>query len=132
MRVGVPKEVKAGRIPRRHDAGGRGDARPRRGHEVLVEADAGVGSGFPDDEYTSVGAKIVDSAEEVVRQPDMIVKVKEPQPAGDRAVPARGRSCSRTSISPPSSELTRGVPGSGHHRHRVRDHQGPRRAGCRC
>jgi alanine dehydrogenase len=50
------------------------------GHEVLVEKNAGLGSGFPDELYEEVGAKIVDSAAEIYRQADMIMKVKEPLP----------------------------------------------------
>jgi alanine dehydrogenase len=53
----------------------------RAGHEVLVEAHAGVASGFPDEDYAKAGAKIVTTAAEVFEQADMIVKVKEPQPA---------------------------------------------------
>jgi alanine dehydrogenase len=44
-----------------------------------VEAGAGVGSSFPDSDYVSAGATILDSADEVFAQADMIVKVKEPQ-----------------------------------------------------
>jgi len=48
------------------------------GHEVVVEAGAGAGSSFVDDEYLRAGAAIVSSAEEVWATADMIVKVKEP------------------------------------------------------
>lgn len=51
----------------------------KSGHEVIVEANAGVGSGFPDEAYTSVGATITASREEVFAKAEMIVKVKEPQ-----------------------------------------------------
>ena len=50
----------------------------RSGHDVLIEASAGVGSAFPDDAYRRAGATIVDSADEVWARADMIVKVKEP------------------------------------------------------
>lgn len=49
-----------------------------RGHEVLVEKGAGLGSGFPDEEYVAAGAKMIDTAKEVWDSVDMIVKVKEP------------------------------------------------------
>ncbi|MBL7220344.1 MAG: alanine dehydrogenase [Phycisphaerae bacterium] len=49
------------------------------GHSVLVESGAGCGSGFDDSEYTSVGAEIVDTAGELFRRSEMLVKVKEPQ-----------------------------------------------------
>jgi alanine dehydrogenase len=50
----------------------------RRGHQVLIEAEAGQGSGIPDSEYLSQGATLVDKASDVFAQADMIVKVKEP------------------------------------------------------
>jgi alanine dehydrogenase len=53
----------------------------KRGHEVLVQRGAGVGSGFGDDEYERAGAKLFDGPEEIFLRADMIVKVKEPQPA---------------------------------------------------
>ena len=48
------------------------------GHEVFIEKNAGVGSGFADDEYVSAGAVIVDSAADIWASVDMMVKVKEP------------------------------------------------------
>ncbi len=50
------------------------------GHEVLFEAGAGVGSGFPDEEYAAAGAKICADAKEVWDACEMMVKVKEPLP----------------------------------------------------
>src|SRR3989442_14947091 len=50
----------------------------RRGHLVTVEKNAGVGSGYPDEEYIKAGAEIFDQAKEVFTRADMIVKVKEP------------------------------------------------------
>jgi alanine dehydrogenase len=49
-----------------------------RGHEVFVQHTAGDGSGFSDDEYVGAGAKIVPTIEDVYREAEMIVKVKEP------------------------------------------------------
>lgn len=48
------------------------------GHQVLVETGAGLGSGFTNEEYVGVGAKIMDTAQEIFDQSDLIVKVKEP------------------------------------------------------
>ncbi|MDX9692408.1 MAG: alanine dehydrogenase [Acholeplasmataceae bacterium] len=48
------------------------------GHEVLVEQNAGINSGFTDEHYIEAGAKIIKSATEVWKMSDMIVKVKEP------------------------------------------------------
>jgi alanine dehydrogenase len=53
----------------------------RAGHSVLVERGAGTGSGLGDDAYAASGATLVDSAAEVFGRADLVVKVKEPQPA---------------------------------------------------
>ena len=50
----------------------------RRGHLVIVETNAGAGTGFPDSEYIAAGAEIVSTHAEVFERADMIVKVKEP------------------------------------------------------
>jgi len=49
-----------------------------RGHEVIVQAGAGRESGFTDQEYQAVGARLANTADEVFASCDMIVKVKEP------------------------------------------------------
>jgi alanine dehydrogenase len=56
------------------------EALTKAGHEVFVETQAGIGSGFSDEDYTKVGAKILANAKEVFDRSDMLVKVKEPQP----------------------------------------------------
>jgi len=48
-------------------------------HKVLIEAGAGIGAGFTDEQFLEVGAKILHTAKEIFEQSDMIVKVKEPQ-----------------------------------------------------
>ena len=50
-----------------------------RGHKVLIQSGAGNGSGFTNEEYLEVGAIIIDTAEELFKKSEMIVKVKEPQ-----------------------------------------------------
>lgn len=50
------------------------------GHQILIETNAGFGSGFTDDDYVSVGAEILDQAKDVWASSDMIMKVKEPLP----------------------------------------------------
>lgn len=52
-----------------------------RGHEVLVEAGAGVSSGFSDADYIDAGAEIVETVEEVYLRAEMVMHVKEPQPS---------------------------------------------------
>jgi alanine dehydrogenase len=53
----------------------------QRGHQVIVERNAGVGAGFSDAEYEKAGAHLVSDHAEVFRQAELVVKVKEPQPA---------------------------------------------------
>jgi alanine dehydrogenase len=77
MLIGVPKEIKTNEnrialVP----AGA--EALVKAGHTVFVEKSAGEGSGFTDDQYTAVGAQILDDVEEVWRRAEMIMKVKEP------------------------------------------------------
>jgi alanine dehydrogenase len=80
MRVGIPKEIK-NREYRVSATPGCVRAYRRARHEVLVQRGAGTGAGFEDAEYEAAGATLVDSAEQVFAQADMIVKVKEPLPA---------------------------------------------------
>ncbi|MGN6502836.1 MAG: alanine dehydrogenase, partial [Pseudolysinimonas sp.] len=49
-----------------------------RGHEVLIQSGAGVGSGISDDQYASVGATLTADAAEVWSRADLLLKVKEP------------------------------------------------------
>jgi len=51
------------------------------GHDVLVESDAGTGSGFDDAAYREAGAEIVATPQEIFRRADMVMHVKEPQPS---------------------------------------------------
>jgi alanine dehydrogenase len=80
MVIGVPKEIKEQeqRVALPPAPAG---LLKKRGHSVVVEKNAGVGSGYPDEEYRKVGAEIVETAKEVFARADMIVKVKEPLPA---------------------------------------------------
>jgi alanine dehydrogenase len=57
------------------------DTLTRAGHHVLVEAGAGLGSGFDDEAYRRAGAEIVPNAADVWRRSELLVKVKEPQEA---------------------------------------------------
>jgi alanine dehydrogenase len=80
MIIGAPKEIKEQeqRVALLPSAA---EQLKRRGHSVVVQKNAGVGSGYSDDEYKKAGAEIIDSAEEVFKRADLIVKVKEPLPA---------------------------------------------------
>jgi len=78
MIIGVPKEIKT--EENRVAVTPTGVAGfVARNHKVLIQTGAGLGSGLIDRAYESAGATLVDSAEEVWRQSDMIMKVKEPQ-----------------------------------------------------
>lgn len=79
MIIGVPKEIKSqehrvGLIP------STAVTLTRKGHTVLAQKGAGIGSGYSDEDYVAAGAKIIDTAEQVFRDAEMIVKVKEPLP----------------------------------------------------
>lgn len=80
MIIGVPREIKdkefrVGIVP----AGVR--TLVNAGHSVLVEQEAGLGSGVSDREYREAGATMAQSAEEVWTRADLVMKVKEPLPA---------------------------------------------------
>lgn len=77
MKIGIPKEIKNNE--------NRVGATPsgvkelvKHGHEVFVQATAGVGSGFADEEYMAAGATMLPTIEDVYATADMIIKVKEP------------------------------------------------------
>ncbi|NWF67739.1 MAG: alanine dehydrogenase [Chloroflexi bacterium] len=78
MIIGIPKEIKVDEHRIALPPGGVREL-VRYGHQVLVEQNAGVGSGFTDDEYRKAGATIVYTAEETWRRAHMVIKVKEPQ-----------------------------------------------------
>jgi alanine dehydrogenase len=77
MIIGVPKEIKEQeqRVALLPSAT---NQLTRRGHSVLVEKNAGLGTGYPDQDYVKAGAEIVEQAKEVFARAEMIVKVKEP------------------------------------------------------
>lgn len=79
MIIGVPKEIKDQEY-RVSLPPGAVRALVEAGHHVIVEHNAGAGSGFTDEEYRRVGAEVVDTAEEVWRRAQLVVKVKEPLP----------------------------------------------------
>ena len=79
MRVGVPVEIK----PSEYRVGLTPSAvreYVHHGHQVLVQAGAGIGAGYADTAYRRAGAEIVPNAKAVFDGADLIVKVKEPQP----------------------------------------------------
>jgi alanine dehydrogenase len=77
MRIGVPKEIKTQEFRVGMTPAGVAIL-TARGHTVLIEQGAGLGSSIPDEAYVKAGAKILATREEVWGTADMIVKVKEP------------------------------------------------------
>jgi alanine dehydrogenase len=77
VKVGIPTEVKNNEFRVGITPVGVNEL-VAHGHEVLVEKGAGLGSSISDEEYTSVGARIVGSADDVWGEADMVMKVKEP------------------------------------------------------
>ena len=78
MFIGVPKEIKNNEY--------RVGLTPesvkiliKEGHDLLIEINAGLGSGFTNKDYLDSGAKIIQNSEEIYKKSDLIIKVKEPQ-----------------------------------------------------
>jgi len=80
MIIGVPKEIKNQeyRVALLPSAAYQ---LAQRGHQVLVERNAGFGAGYPDADYEAAGATLVDKHSAVFEQAELVVKVKEPLPA---------------------------------------------------
>ena len=72
MVIGVPKEIKEQeqRVALLPSAA---NQLTRRGHSVLVEKNAGIGSGYPDEEYVKAGAEVVDQAKEIQVKYDRLI-----------------------------------------------------------
>ena len=77
MIIGIPKEIKNNEFRVSATASGV-HAYVAAGHQVLVEKNAGLGSGISNEDYIKAGAKIIESADEVWQKADLIQKVKEP------------------------------------------------------
>lgn len=89
MKIGCPTEIK----PQEFRVGVTPNAAQEavaHGHDVIIQAGAGIGAGFSDEDYQAAGAVIIDTAEEIFATADMIVKVKEPQ-AGERKMLREGQ-----------------------------------------
>ena len=77
MKIAVPKEIKNHEYRVALTPAGAHEL-TAHGHDVFVEAGAGVGSAIPDEEYLAAGAKILATAEEVWSEGELVLKVKEP------------------------------------------------------
>ena len=78
MIIGVPQEIKRDEYRVAMLPVG-AEELARRGHTVLVQAGAGLGSGIADHEYLRAGAEMISDAAAIFARADMIIKVKEPQ-----------------------------------------------------
>ncbi|MCW3027233.1 MAG: alanine dehydrogenase [Solirubrobacterales bacterium] len=79
MRIGVPTEIKADEYRVAITPAGVRELSVG-GHEVLVQAGAGVGSAMADEQFLAQGARIVEDADAVFAEAELVLKVKEPQP----------------------------------------------------
>src|SRR3954471_19035880 len=111
MRVGVPTEIKTDEYRVALTPAGVRELSDA-GHEVVVQAGAGTGSGITDDDYTAQGATILPDADAVFAQADLIVKVKEPQPVEVARLEPRHTLFTYLHLAP-DPELTQGLIDSG-------------------
>ncbi len=79
MIVGVPKEIKTNESRVALTPQGAAEL-IRNGHSVLAEKNAGLLSGYSDEDYRNAGCKVVQTAKDIFDQCELVVKVKEPQP----------------------------------------------------
>lgn len=77
MLIGVPKEIKTHENRVALLPGGVIELK-KHGHDIIIEKNAGINSGFPDELYTEAGAQIYDNAEDIWAKAELILKVKEP------------------------------------------------------
>lgn len=77
MKVGIPREIKTHEYRVAITPAGVLEL-TRRHHDVFIERGAGAGSSIPDAEYASAGAKLLDTADEVWGEAELVLKVKEP------------------------------------------------------
>ena len=77
MKVGIPREIKNHEYRVAITPSGVHEL-VRGGHQVVIESGAGEGSSIPDEDFTTAGAKILPTADDVWGEGDLILKVKEP------------------------------------------------------
>src|SRR3954449_12241088 len=111
MKVGVPTEIKTDEYRVALTPSGVRELTDR-GHEVVVQEGAGEGSGLTDADYGAQGARIVPDADAVFAEAEMIVKVKEPQPAEVARLEARHLLFTYLHLAP-DPDLTQGLVDSG-------------------
>jgi alanine dehydrogenase len=111
MKIGVPSEVKVDEYRVAMTPAGVREL-TERGHEVVVQAGAGVGSGIADEDFAAQGAQVLPDAAAVFAAAETIVKVKEPQSAEVAMLEARHTLFTYLHLAP-DAELTQGLMDSG-------------------
>jgi alanine dehydrogenase len=111
VKVGVPAEIKPDEYRVAITPAGVREM-VGHGHEVLIEAGAGVGSAIADEEFEAQGARLVPDAAAVFGEAEMVIKVKEPQPLEVEML-RRGQLLFTYLHLAPDPELTRGLCGAG-------------------
>jgi alanine dehydrogenase len=111
MKVGVPTEVKPDEYRVALTPAGARELK-EHGHEVLVQAGAGEGSGIADADYAAQGARVVPGAETVFAESELVLGVKEPQP-GEVELLRAGHTLFTYLHLAPAPELTRGLQETG-------------------
>jgi alanine dehydrogenase len=111
MRIGVPTEIKKDEYRVALTPAGAREL-TAAGHEVLVQAGAGQGSGIADAAYAEQGARLLPGASEVFAEAELLVKVKEPQPAEVAMLEPRHTLFAYLHLAP-DRELTEGLVASG-------------------
>jgi alanine dehydrogenase len=111
VKVGVPTEIKSDEYRVALTPAGVREL-VSHDHAVVVQAGAGEGSGITDEDYTSQGAEILPDADAVFAAADMIVKVKEPQPAEVARLEQRHTLFTYLHLAP-DAQLTQGLVDSG-------------------
>jgi alanine dehydrogenase len=111
MKIGVPTEIKADENRVALTPAGAREL-TARGHDVFVQAGAGIGCSIPDEAYANEGATLVSDAETVFADVDLIVKVKEPQPSEIELLEPRHTLFTYLHLAP-AIELTSGLLESG-------------------
>jgi alanine dehydrogenase len=111
MNVGVPTEIKTDEYRVAITPAGVREL-TQRGHDVVIQSGAGLGSAMKDEDYTTQGARIVPDAEAVFDEAELILKVKEPQPQEVELLRPEHTLFTYLHLAP-APELTRGLCDSG-------------------
>ncbi len=111
MKIGVPSEVKTDEYRVAITPAGVREL-SARGHEVIVQAGAGMGSALDDEQFVAQGARIAAEVQDVFKQAELVLKVKEPQP-GEVAMLREGQTLFTYLHLAAEPELARGLCASG-------------------